>query len=290
MVKLITTLVLMAFFGFAQAQTLKFSAGYGIPWVSQEIGINSSSIHRVAIDPKSGEPVTLVASTSKSIQGSYGAGWIVTGAFGYRLSENIGMELGLNYSLGKEYTTSSTRIDTRFDVVKSSFRETKISKSRAVLFTPTLKFITAEKIFTPYFLIGPVLGKIKFHRESDRSLEENGSTSSVYQNTKFTGGISIGIRGGIGANVIVNKKVSLFSEIIFTGMNYYPKESEIARYIVNGEDKLNTLSLNVRKTIYEKEVVTAGANDLVNSPGKSVRFSIAMSSLTATAGVLITLR
>lgn len=73
-------------------------------------------------------------------------------------------------------------------------------------------------------------------------------------------------------------------------MNYYPKESEIARYIVNGEDKLNTLSLNVRKTIYEKEVVTAGANDLVNSPGKSVRFSIAMSSLTATAGVLITLR
>ena len=75
-------------------------------------------------------------------------------------------------------------------------------------------------------------------------------------------------------------------------MNYYPKESEITSYIVNGEDKLNTLTENVRETVYVKKLTRDSNNtsDDVNAPKKSLRFPVGMSSLSLNAGVLIDLR
>jgi hypothetical protein len=151
--------------------------------------------------------------------------------------------------------------------------------------------MTIRRNFTPYFLAGPVFGKINFRRELERTTEENGSTYTELNNTKFTGGISIGLRGGVGVSVILNKKLNLFSEITYTGMNYYPKESEITRYTFNGEDKLSTLPQRIRKTIYVEKIETNSqtASDNVNTPGKSTRFPVTMSSLNVNAGVLINL-
>ena len=90
-------------------------------------------------------------------------------------------------------------------------------------------------------------------------------------------------------NVVMNRRISFFSEITFTGMNYYPKESEITRYIIDGEDNLSTLTQNVRKTKYVNEITLdsqQGALD-ANSPGKGLRFPVAMSSISANIGVLI---
>jgi hypothetical protein len=43
-------------------------------------------------------------------------------------------------------------------------------------------------------------------------------------------------------------------------MNYYPKESEITRYTVNGEDNVNALTQNVRKTTYHNKISTDSQN------------------------------
>lgn len=291
MLKFILTFIAVTTFGILQAQTFKFSAGYGFPWVSRQIGTNNTSSHTVTLDPNTGNQIPRTISTSESVNGSYASGWTVGAAFGYKLSEHIGLDLGLNYILGKEYIVSTTDTDIQLDVVKSSSRESETSQCKAVSFTPTLKFVTTPRIFTPYFLVGPVFSKINFSRESDHTLEKDGIKSSEYRYTKFSGGISIGLRGAIGAQIILNSKLSLFSEIIFTGMNYYPKKSEITRYIVNGEDKLNTLTGNVRKTIYVEKVVndSSDADDLINTPGKSVRFPIGVSSLSANIGIIIDL-
>lgn len=282
----------MTFFGFVHAQSFKFSAGYGVPWISQQIGTNTSTTYTETIDPETGATTPRATSASELVKGSYGAGWNVNGSFGYKLSENMGLELGLSYSAGKEYTTHSLYADTRTDVVNSLSRETETSKSRAILFTPALKFMTHKRNFTPYFSVGPVFGKVNFHRSLGRSVEEDGVIGTEFRNTKFTGGISIGLRGAVGVSVVVNRKLSLFSEIIFTGMNYYPKESEITSYIINGEDKLSTLTENVRKTVYVKKLSTdtQNASDMINAPNKNVRFPVAMSALSLNAGVLIDLR
>jgi hypothetical protein len=193
---------------------------------------------------------------------------------------------------GKKLQTVSTYSNTQSDVLKSTGRESETSYSKGVLFTPSLKFIASERVLTPYVLIGPVIGKIKFNREMDRTQEEDGVPFSEYRYTKYSGGLSLGVRGGIGVNLKVNSKVSLFSEIVFSGMNYYPNRSEISRYLINGEEKLSTLTTHVRETIYQKKVNfnSNEVDEAINYPRKSVRFPVAMSSITTSAGVYINLR
>lgn len=291
MKKILLTVVAVAFLGFAQAQSFKFSVGYGFPWLSQQIGTNSSSTYSTSLDPQTGVEIPRVTNTNKGIRGSYGAGLNISGAFGYTLSENIGIELGISYSTGKKYTTSSNYTDTRLDDLKSSTYESETSKGRSVLFTPMLKFVTHKRNFTPYFLIGPVVGKISFNRAMVRSTEENDAFTTEVRNTKYKGGISVGLRGAVGASVVLNRKFSIFTEIMFTGMNYYPKQSEIIRYTVNDEDRLSSLTENSRKTLYVKSVDSDSdnASDYVNTPGKAVRFPLSMSSVGANIGLLVNL-
>ena len=101
----------------------------------------------------------------------------------------------------------------------------------------------------------------------------------------------MGLRAGVGVTYMLNSSFSLFTEMVFLGMNYYPKESEITRYVINGEDKLNSLTNNVRKTEYVKSVTTdtREATDGSTAPHQSTRFPITMSSLSTSAGVLIKL-
>ncbi len=292
MIKLFLTGLAVVFFGLVEAQTFKFSAGYAVPWISQQIGVNSFSSNTTTVDTKTSSKFSESKSTHREVRGSYGAGLILNGSFGYRFSQHVGVELGLSYLLGKKFNTQSTHSDIQLDVLKNSSRESETSYSKGVLFTPSLKFIASERVVTPYMLIGPVVGKIKFNREMERSVEEDGVKYSEYRYTKYSGGFSLGIRAGIGMHLKINSNVSLFTEMIFTGMNYYPEQSEISRYIINGEDKLHTLAASVRKTIYQKKVVfnSSEVDNLINSPGKSVRFPVAMSSITTSAGVYINLQ
>jgi hypothetical protein len=177
------------------------------------------------------------------------------------------------------------------DVMKSFSSESESSKSRAFSFTPTLKFMIYDRRrrVTPYLFAGPVLSKVNFTRDLKKYSEENGSISTESRSTKYRGGISVGIRGGGGINVPLNKKFTFFSEVIFTGMNYYPKESEITRYMINGEDNLSSLPVNIRRTDYVNKVATDSQHtpEESNSPGKSLRFPVAMSSMSINVGILV---
>ena len=152
-----------------------------------------------------------------------------------------------------------------------------------------LKFITHKRNLTPYFLIGPVFGKINFNRAMVRSIEENDFTTTEVRNTKYKGGISVGLRGAVGASVVLNRKFSFFSEIMFTGMNYYPKQSEIVRYTINGEDRITSLTENTAKQFMSVSRQRAESSDYVNTPGKAVRSSISMSSVGVNIGLLVKL-
>jgi hypothetical protein len=289
MVKLLLTLVSLGFFGFVQAQTFKFSAGYSFPFLSQQIGINTTSEKTTIADPKTNAVIPRMVTTSKTVQGSYGSGFTVGGAFDYKLSEHIALELGLQYNVGKKYNTTSRYTDTQLQVLKSSSNETEVSQSKAWVFSPVMKFITSQRVLTPYFLFGPALGKINFYKELDRVIEENGSLSTENHYTKFKGGISLGLRAGVGVTYMLNSSVSVFTELVFLGMNYYAKESEITRYNINGEDRLHSLTDNVRKTVYLKKVTTDSrtVTDGSTEPNQATRFPIALSSLTTSAGVLV---
>lgn len=292
MVKIFFTLLSLGFFGIVQAQTLKFSAGYAVPWLSQPIGLNSTSEKITIADPKTSAPLSHITSSKDEVRASYGSGLTIAGAFDYKLSENISIELGLHYVVGKKYSTTSSYTDTQFHTLKSATVETETSQSKAILFTPAIRFITAQRMLTPYFLFGPAFGKINFYKDLGRVIQENSTTSSQDTYTKFKGGISLGLRAGVGMTYVLTSSLSFFTEVVFLGMNYYPGESEITRYVINGEDRLNSLTDNVRKTVYVKRVTsdTREAADGSTAPHQSPRFPIAMSSLTTSAGILVKLQ
>ena len=291
MVKFLATLVAVVVCGFSQAQSFKISVGYGIPWISQPIGTNSETAYTVTMHPQGGTSEHHVSRTSDQVNASYGAGFNASGAYTYKLAEHIALELGLTYAMGKKYSIESSYKTSLDDIVQSTSNERETSQSRAWLFTPALKFMTHKRVFTPYFSLGPVLGKINFRRSLAKTSDDSGITASEYRNTKFMGGIALGLRGAVGASVTINKKLSWFTEINFTGMNYYAKKSEITSYIVNGEDKIQTLSQQVRNVQYVNKVSTdtSHANDVATGPGKSLRFPLAMSAISLNLGVVINL-
>jgi hypothetical protein len=289
MVKLFLTLVSLGFIGIVQAQTFKFSAGYSFPFLSQQIGTNTNSEKTTISDPKTSAVIPRMVSATETVRGSYGSGFTIGGAFDYKLSEHIAVEFGVNYTLGKKYSTTSRYTDTQLQELKSASSESEASQSKVLLFSPALKFITSQRILTPYFLFGPAFGKVNFYQQLDRVLEENGTRSTENSYTKFKGGISLGLRAGVGVTYMLNSSISFFSELVFLGMNYYAKESEITRYYINGEDRLNYLTSNVRKTIYVKKVSTDSrtTTDGSTEPNHATRFPIALSSITTSAGVLV---
>lgn len=291
MIKYALTLVtVVAFSGVLQAQSFKFSVGYGVPWISQDIGTNSATTYSTTLNPQTNASVRRTTNSVEEVRGSFGAGLNASAAFSYTLSENIGVELGISYLSGKEYSTNSTYMDYQFDQLATFSHEAETSKSKGILFTPTLKFITQQRIFTPYFLAGPVFGKLNFRKELERYRDENGTVATEFRTTRFTGGVAIGLRGAVGVSIIISKKLSLFSELVFTGMNYYPKESEITRYVINGENKIDQLTTNVRKTVFVDKVVNDSQSTDDNSPNRSVRVHVAMSSMSANLGVILSLK
>src|SRR5687768_5614887 len=134
MTKLKLTLVAMSFLGFAQAQSFKISTGYGFPWITQQIGTNTSTASTTALDPGTSSEIRRVTYTSQNIKRSYGTGWNIGGAYVYEFSKFVNLELGFTYVLGKTYTTESSVTDVQQDIVKSFSSEAESSKSRAFLF------------------------------------------------------------------------------------------------------------------------------------------------------------
>jgi len=289
--KLRLTLVVMSFWGFAQAQSFKITTGYGFPWMTQQIGTNTLTTSTTTLDANTNSEINRVTYTSQNVKGSYGGGWNIGGSYVHEFSKYLNLELGLTYSLGKTYTTESIYTHVNQSVVESFSSESETSKSRSFLFTPTLKFMIYDRRrrVTPYVFAGPVLSKVNFTQELKKYSEENGAIEAESRSTKFKGGIGFGIRAGGGLYVPLNKKFSFFSEVVFTGMNYYPKEGEITRYTINGEDNLGSLTPNVRNTTYVNKVTTDSQHtpDELNSPGKSLRFPVAMSSMSINVGILV---
>ena len=291
MTKLKLTFIALSVWGFAQAQSFKISTGYGFPWIPQQIGTNTSTLSTTASDPDTGSETERVTYTSQNVKGSYGAGWNIEGAYVHEFSKFLNLELGVAYVRGRSYSTESSYTDMNMGAVGKYSLESESSKSRAFSFTPTLRFMIYDRRHnvTPYFFAGPVFSKVNFSHYLTRYSEENAHISTEARTTKFKGGVALGIRAGVGINVPLNKKFTLFSEVIFTGMNYYPKESEITRYTINGEDNLSSLAQNVRRTRYVNKVTTDTNHtpDEANSPGKSLRFPVAMSSMSINVGIIL---
>src|SRR6267154_2762548 len=205
-------ITLSANFLFGQSSCLKFAIGYGLPAGSQLLGENSSS-HNIF---SSGS----YTANEKGIYGSLGSGFVVNASYGHMYSKNIGLDISLQYLAGRKYVSnnSSTYVDFNNTVTTSS-NESSIG-AQGLLFSPAVVFSAGDGSIRPYTKIGLVIGSMKFATEE----QAHYTNQSLEMKTEFKGGLSFGFRGGVGLDFSASKKISFFTEVMFTSMSYYPHE------------------------------------------------------------------
>lgn len=255
-----------------QAQVyFRASVGYTLPAAQENIGNNENRVwdgnsYSVTVEP---------------VKASYGAGVNFGLGGGYMFTKIIGVDLGITYLSGKTY-------ETHYDYTEAGSGSEKWDsemKSKAIYMAPSILITPGDKL--PYVRIGVVMGAPKIEGKETYFSNFDGEYLELYE-WEQRKNIAFGFQGAIGMQWMLGTNVSIFTELNFTSMTYYPGEKVATSYIVNGEDSLNELDKYYKKTVYKDKVVYNPPLDL-DSPSEEVQVSIPFSSLSFQVGVVYTL-
>lgn len=266
---------------YGQGLYVKFGGGYAVPMGSQSLMEQSDAVQIIG-------NTNVVTTKTKIVKGSYGAGTLINGAVGYKFSPFIGIDLNVSYQIGKEYSGNSSAESGANSV---SINETK--KSTGIFISPTMMFMAGSERVRPYALIGVIMGSVKIE-DNTVAIYDVTDIPIVYDLKEETkGDMAFGFRGGIGVDVNINSRFTLYAEGVFNSMSYYAKESEIVSATVDGEDAMSDLSVSQKKTVYVDEltVTTVNGSDTADTtkPAQELSSPLPLSSLGVNIGLKIKL-
>lgn len=290
---LTVTLILTGFSCLAHAQSfyLKFGGGYSFPSASTLIGSSSNGIYLKETDPENGFYLPAYIRSGDAVTGSYNSGVTASATFGYQTSSNMGFEVNLGYVFGKKYKAYTEHTDMIDEAVINTSKSVITTYSRNAYVAPAFVLTAGERNLRPYLSAGVVLAMAQVEVRSNSRSDYDGDNGTSGRTEKYSGGLSFGLRGGAGLELKLNEKLGLFSELSLISMSYYPRERETTRYEEDGENLLATMNEYTRKTKYTKSTQsdTRSDADPASQPSKALRFSFAMSSITAQAGLRMSL-
>jgi len=204
-----------------------------------------------------------------------GSGFNANLAFGFMLSNYVGIELGVNQfiGLGNKIHSSSTNggNDNSSDGQLSGMM---LQIVPAIVITPGL-----EKV-NPYARLGMSVGILPSVVMKDNSTSTGGgslkATSSSETTIKLSGGIALGFTAAGGIDFNLSERLAFFGEFVFNGITYAPAKGKFTKCTVDGVDKLATLTTRDKEWTFEKkydadEVIPEGSPD--KKPKMSINFS-----------------
>lgn len=267
--------------GFTQGLYVKVGGGYAVPMGSQTL-----------LEPYQSEIVTgnftEVTTTTSVVKGSYGAGTVFNAAVGFKFSPFIGFDLNLAYQLGQEFSgTTSAESPTVFANLEEK------TQSQGFYAAPALMFMAGSESVRPYALVGVIAGKVDLVTERTGFYDFTDIPFGTTEREETKGEMAFGFRGGMGVDINVGDRISIYAEGIFNSISYYAKESEITEATLDGEDYLPEYSVSDRKTIYVETVTTVTVDDIPqvdpDQPTQALRSPSPLSSLGINVGVKIKL-
>ena len=195
---------------------------------------------------------------------------------GYMFTSNLGAELGVDYLLG-----SDNKFNNR-DADFPGYSEQLRLSGKMIQFKPAVVFRAGTGNLKPYAKVGVVVGVgSKITSEYEEREPEFNYSYDWYE--EYNGGTAVGFHGALGVDYALNNQMSLFGEVLATGLNYSPEKGKVTRYNRDGQDRLSTLNTN------EREITFVDTNDNVNSsntqPRKELKFSAPFSSVGLNVGV-----
>lgn len=193
---------------------------------------------------------------------------------GYMFNKNIGVELGINYLSGSksEFTQSSISGETSISEVRG----------KMVQFRPTLVLAAGMNKINPYAKFGLTLGKPK--GELNTNYNDPANAIVVETETELTGKMALGLHGGIGLNYALNSKISLFGELIYTGLTFRPTNAKVTKAIANGVNTLPLLDVSDKEIEFVSDFVTNAPSNS-NLPTRQPAFDIPFNNIALQFGI-----
>jgi hypothetical protein len=216
-----------------------------------------------------------------------GGGFNVNAAFGYKLSDYVGIEFGINEFIGLAKKVTGSRTGTSYDFTS----EDKISGMMlqvvpAVLITPNL-----EKV-NPYARVGMIIGVLPSIMVNSSNTNTNSgetrATTKTESKMKLHGGLAVGFTAAGGATFKLSDKLALYGEFVFNGITYAPSKGIYKEYTIDGVDQLGDMTTNQKETIYVKKY-DADETIADSDPDKAPKVSLNFSNVELNIGVIIKL-
>lgn len=191
---------------------------------------------------------------------------------GYMFNKNIGAELGINYLMGSNTSFSQNYLN--------GTNITNEIKGKMLQFKPTLVLTAGYSKINPYAKFGLTLGSAS--AESKYSETQGGDNFNMTR--EIEGGMSLGFHSGLGLNYALTSKLSLFGEVLYTGITFRPETATVTEATENGVNVLPFMDVNDTQTEFVDEFYTGTPNNS-NTPNKEAAIDIPFNNLGFNVGI-----
>lgn len=259
----------------AQEFYVKLGGAYGMALMPENIKEESIGVY---------DDNLVLTTTTKNVEGSYGAGMVWSASVGYKFSPFIGIDLYAGYLQGKEYESNSSYTDGRSYL----YGLQENTQAKGMLFSPSFLYMAGAGKVRPYALIGPVFGKVDVTDVQRFTYEIEGATTESVIKAETTGALGIGVHGGLGVDYAFTNHFCIFGEGTFNALNFYAEKKEYTSYTTDNEEVIDELSTYQRVTVYKESVETTGNSQEeidYDQPNEELRSKLPLSSLSFSIGV-----
>jgi hypothetical protein len=252
---------------FSQKIYIDLYGGYGFPLASQAITTTDGSS----------------SSEDKLVKGTYGKGMNVGLGLGYKVTKQIGVELGASY-----FNSATIKAHDENNSNGSFYMDQNEMSASIIRITPALRLTTTHEHVNAYAKVGFVIGvnglyENKYNGENTYNAFPVGHTETNKTTYEFKGRLSTGFSGCLGFLYDASQQFSFFIEANGIAHSWAPKNGEITEYEENGHDELGSLSVSEREVEFVDQV-TENSNPSPNEPYKVLRTYIPLSAIFINAG------
>jgi len=259
----------------AQKISISVKGGYAFG-VNKTYGANTNSFTSLINENYSNSIATV-----KPVNYSLGSGIPINVAFGYYLNKNISINLGVFYSIGKEFYGEFTG-----DGANSSYRKITL-KSSYLGFSPSIKlFYPLNDKINLYTEVGVSIAKpqVIFEGYTEETDYYDPSIRHIYkENYKIYGNLCVGGNLGLGINYKITDLISVNFDVSHLSMQYSPANATLTKYEIDGTDYTEDRSVSQSEYVFVDEL-TDGDNKGDN-PTKVLSFAYSYSNISLNLGV-----
>ncbi|RKS94578.1 outer membrane protein with beta-barrel domain [Flavobacterium limicola] len=218
--------------------------------------------------------------SEESVTGSFGEGFRTGATVGYRFTDRLGVEMGINYYNSNDKTMVK-RVDDGLVTLKSVGQITAFDLAPAIVL-----FLGEVKGFETYSKVGVI---VPVH--GDLTIKTNAVAApgvNVFSKDVIKPNPTVGFQAALGTSFKLGNHISAFAELEYRNFTVHGKDKETTEFTINGTDRLSTRSTSQVHSNYTDRLDSNSNNSQFNTVDTS-RPTDELSSYVGISGLGLTL-